>query len=329
MGSSMTRVFHKVSSFTFFAFGSQFGAISFREWNSDCSGYVYSRLNYRSLINLSITSMVASRSLKFIRFFSSRKLKFLYFLNEGFMNLQPSLRLAYKRFWKFNFYIVNHWIAGVLTNYKIVRGKLIKFKSRTNFTHYANGFIFLDNLRYLNISSAEARSSKLPSIGLVDVDVGFSPFVYSIPSNNKAFSIFFSFYCLFFRASETGWFSWNVICGNFFVQQTRRVFSKLLHFSRISFSLRFSDFTKNFKLIAVGSSKFNFDVQIQQNNWTYEPSSSHQLQSYQWFVKNSRVRFDLLGYFNYGLKLRNNIFGFLQKKRTVTFKQHAHKKRNY
>lgn len=117
---SMIRIFHKISAFTFFGFGSQFGVLSFKDWNSDCSGYVCFRLNYRSLINLSLTAMVASRALKFIRFFSSRKLKFLYFLNEGFMNLQPSLSLAYKRFWKFNFYMINYWIPGALTNYKIV-----------------------------------------------------------------------------------------------------------------------------------------------------------------------------------------------------------------
>lgn len=197
---------------------------------------------------------------------------------------------------------------------------MIKFKSRTNFINYANGFIFLDNLRYLNISSTEARSSKLPSIGLVDVDVGFSPFVYSVPSNNKTFSIFFSFYCLFFRASEAGWFSWNVICGKFLDQQTRRVFSKLVYFSKINFLTRFSNFIKTYRRASSGYTKFDFFEQIQQSS-RFNDFYSYQTQSYRWFLKYSNIRFDLLSCFNYGLQSRKNAFGFSWKKFNTPFKQ--------
>jgi hypothetical protein len=70
---------------------------------------------------------------------------------------------------------------------------------------YPSGFIFLGEARFLPISSAEARISKLPSIGISDVDTGFSPFSYTIPSNNKTFAVSVAYHYLFQQATEHGW----------------------------------------------------------------------------------------------------------------------------
>lgn len=226
-------MFHKVPTATLLGFGSQFGALFSREWNSDSSGYIHSRVHARFLINLSITSFVLSRALKFITFCTSRKLQFLYFLDEGFAGRLFRLDSA-ARFWKQNFFLIERWIPGTLTNYKVIRDKLMNLKRYTNFFNYANVFIHLNSSKFSNIVSAEARVARLPSVGLVDTDNGFSPFSYSIPSNNKMFSVFYIYYNLFFQSSKIGWTLQNISSGNFFNFKIKKIVRKFSIFLRLA-----------------------------------------------------------------------------------------------
>lgn len=229
----MTNIFilHKVPTSMLLGFGCQYGALFSKEWNADSSGYIHSRVYSRFLINLSITSFILSRALKFITFCTSRKLQFLYFLAEGFVGRFLNSDNA-ARFWKQNFFLLDRWIPGVLTNYKVIKEKLKNLKRYTNFFNYANVFIYLNTPKSLNIASAEARVAKLPSIGLVDTDNGFSPFSYSIPSNNKTFSIFYTYYSLFFQSSKIGWTLWNVSCKNIFYFKIKKIVRKFSYLLR-------------------------------------------------------------------------------------------------
>jgi ribosomal protein S2 len=212
-------------------FGSQFGTLSFKEWNSDSSGYIYSRVHSRFLINLSLTSMLLSRALKFVNFCSSRRLRLLYFMDEEFTAQLYEFNGS-RRFWGTNFFLINRWIPGTLTNYKSIRGKLMKFRDCTNFLSYANVVVFLGNIHFSNIISSESRGARLPSIGLVDMDGGYSPFSYSIPSNNKVFTIHFAYYRLFFQSTRSGWFLANSILGKKFRNYTRKFIKKFSAFFR-------------------------------------------------------------------------------------------------
>lgn len=200
----MVNFFYKISSRMLMGFGSHFGSLSTRDWDSDSSAYIHSRIKNRFFIDLSITNFMLSRALKFVSFCISRGLKFLYFFDQGFGKFLYKVRGSIK-FWSNNFYLVHRWVPGTLTNYKSVYGKLVKFRDSTNLLKYPNGLIFLGSNRFLASVSSEARISKLPSIGLSDIDNGYSPFSYTIPSNNKYFPIFYAYYRLFVMSTAYGW----------------------------------------------------------------------------------------------------------------------------
>jgi ribosomal protein S2 len=194
---------YKISSSMLMGFGSHFGSLLPADWNADSSAFIHSRFHSRFLINLSFTSIMVTKALRFISFFVSRHLKFLYFFSEGFLRfLNTFTQSTY--FWKFNFFLIDSWVSGTLTNYKVVQPCLDKLQNRTNLNQCPSGLIFLGEPKFLPIAAAEARISRFPSIGLADIDNGFSPFAYTIPSNNKTFGIASAYYRLFQCAAERG-----------------------------------------------------------------------------------------------------------------------------
>lgn len=239
IGLLMKYIFYKFPASMLMGFGSHFGSLFSKDWDSDSSAYIHSRIYGRFFINLSISSTVVSKAIKFVHFFNSRKLRFLYFLHEGFGNfLRDSNKFGI--FKTRNFFLVKDWIPGLLTNYKTIALKINKLsKNISNLREYPNGLIFLNSERVLTLSSREARISKSPSIGLVDIDGGFSPFSYSIPSNNKSFSIFFAYYSLFSHASFYG----GQIADFLYSKVGQSKFSRFIkHFY---YFLKFRDFTSS------------------------------------------------------------------------------------
>src|SRR5690606_24536934 len=142
----MGPIFYKVPASMLMGFGSHFGSLFSRDWNSDSSGYVHSRLRGRFFINLSIASSAVSKAIKFIHFFTSRNLRFLYFLHEGFKRFLFELNGPFLFDSNKNFFLIKDWVPGILTNYKTICSKISKFPvSTTNLDRYPNGLIFLDS----------------------------------------------------------------------------------------------------------------------------------------------------------------------------------------
>jgi ribosomal protein S2 len=194
---------YKIPASMLMGFGPHFGSLFSVDWNSDSSGFIHSRFQSRFSINLAFSSIMVSKASKFISFFVSRYPKFSYFFSEGFLrSVHRAVRSTY--FWKFNFLLIDSWVPGTLTNYKVVRSRSSKLQTRTNLTQCPSGLIFSGDPRFLPTASAEARISKFPSIGLADIDNGFSPFAYTIPSNNKTFGVSNAYYHLFKCAAEYG-----------------------------------------------------------------------------------------------------------------------------
>lgn len=275
--------FYKIPSMMLMGFGSHFGSLFLRDWNADFSAFVHSRFKTRFLINLAFTSGMLSKALKFIGFFVSRSLKFLYFFSEGFSKFL-ALFPDSNRFWKFNYFLISFWIPGVLTNYKRVKFRLDKISKYTNLERYPNGLIFLGESRFLPISSMESRAVKLPSIGLADIDTGISPFSYTVPSNNKAFSISVAYFGLFRHATEMGWVS----AYGFYLDKIYRKFDKFISKFFYFFNIRLSIFPKLWRTFQKVS-KFTF-----QKNFSFR---------YRWLTTLIQLP-DITNIYNYeGLQL--------------------------
>lgn len=196
-------IFYKLPFQYFLGLGCHIGS-RFHLWSVESSPNVLFKMLEYPVINLTSTSLNFIAAVQFIKFCTSRNLRPLFFLSRG-----TELYLEKKdKVWKFSYYLVQYWLPGLLSNFKFIFNK-DKFKAiPSEFLYirkYPDFLIFLGITdRTQHLASADSRISRMPSIGLNDVDAGPSMFNYSIFSNSKSFVMAFHFYKLFARAVIDG-----------------------------------------------------------------------------------------------------------------------------
>lgn len=173
-------------------------------WSVESSPNVLFKMLEYPVINLTSTSFNFVSAIRFIKFCSSRNLKPLFFFPRG---TELYLDLA-DGFWKSAYFLVQYWLAGLLSNFRFIFKK-DKFRSIpdgfVSIRRYPDFLIFLGlTERTQRLAAADSRTSRMPSVGLNDVDAGPAMFTYSIFSNSKSFVNAYHFYKLFSRAVLDG-----------------------------------------------------------------------------------------------------------------------------
>jgi len=227
----------KFLSSSLIGLGCHIGA-NFRSWRVSCSGIISSYSKPFPFLDVGYSVINLARSLKVARFMSSRFLRFLFYVKIGAENyivkdFFPSW------FWDFHSYVTK-WIPGLITNFNSVV-KTYKQRGWRNFGRFQNvlgsAFFFAGDSVFTGLCSTEARRAKILSIGLSDVDFGYSPFNYTLNINNKSFKVLYYFFKLFVTSVIEGFY---IFSSRYFRINYERLSKSSRLFLQNFFSLKYS-----------------------------------------------------------------------------------------